>query len=457
MEIIYNGESRFTIPTNATEIKEENFYFSELKELTVPGNIRKIGARAFAFSVKMKKAVIEEGVEEIGESAFENCDSLETVVLPESIKTIHPNAFFSCEKLKKINIPKSLTCLPDGMFFGCEGLEKIEIPENVKELGENLFYDCESLKSVNMPYVAKIPVGLFVNCRSLEKAVIPESVTDLEISAFAGCSRLKKINIPKNAKLTTSVKAGAKKVEICSNLTDINVHPENPYYSSCDGVVYSKDGSVLLGMPMSREGEFTVPEKVKEIGPCAFFNAYKLTKIIIGKNVRKIGVRAFAENDSLKEIEVSPKNSSFASRDGVLFTKDMTQILAYPNQKADEIYVIPDEVKILENQFEGSENLKKLVLGKHVETIFGYFEKCRSLEEFEVCPENQKFASDEGVLLNKEKNKIIQYPQGRKDECFALKSNIIGISEKAFFGTKYLKDVKLAKSSFTRFLKLGNL
>lgn len=458
MELIYNGESKYTIPSNITEIKEENFYFSELKEITVPGNVKKIGARAFSFSVKLKKVIIEPGVEEIGESAFENCDELETVVLPESVTSIGANAFFSCEKLKKINLPKSLEILNEGTFFGCEGLEKIDLPDTLKELGSNLFFDCESLKEITIPAsVTKIPEGVFVNCKSLASAVIPDSVRQLEISAFASCENLPELNIPKNAEFYASAKNYTDTVDRSKKLTCINIHPQNPYYTSIDGVVYSKDKSTLLGWPMAKAGEFTVPEEVVSIGEMAFTGAINLTKINIGKNVKNIGDKAFYNVKSLEEINVDKNNRSYVSEDGVLYNKDMSVLIAYPNMKKDEIFTVPETVQYLVNNFEGSENLKKICLSKNTEQILGIFENCKNLTDFEVARDNSVFAGEDGVLFSKDKTVIIQYPQSKEDECYTIPDTVTNIKEKAFFGAKLLKDFKISKHALTRAMKIKSL
>ena len=452
MNLIYKGETKFAIPTNINEINDEAFYFSELKEIIIPGNVKKIGARAFSFSVHLKKAIIENGVEEIGESAFENCDSLEEVVIPESVRVIKANAFFSCEKLKKINLPKGLEKLCDGLFFGCEGLEKIIIPSAVKEIEENVFFDCESLKTVSLPCgITKIPAGLFVNCKKLENAAIPETVKEIDLSAFASCQSITEINVPKNAKFVVSVQRYSDAVDKCINLKAINIDPENPYYSSIDGIVYSKDGSTLLGCPMAVKGEFTVPEKVTAIGPYAFFQT-NIEKINIGKKVKEIGKKAFGNCPCLKEISVEKENKNYSSAEGVLFDKEQKILLAYPNMKEGEIYSLPDTVTVLEEKFTGSPNLKKIILGTGLETIKGNFDMCRNLKEIEVREENMFFSAKEGVLFSKDMTELVQYPQAKEDESYLLPPTVSKMTAAAFMGTNSLKEFRVSKQALTKAL-----
>lgn len=66
---------------------------------------------------------------------------------------------------------------------------------------------------------------------------------------------------------------------------------------------------------------------VSDFGMC---NAESLIKITIGKNVKTIGTWAFTNNQHLREFVVDPANEAFTAVDGVLFTKDMTTLCAYP-------------------------------------------------------------------------------------------------------------------------------
>ena len=50
-----------------------------------------------------------------------------------------------------------------------------------------------------------------------------------------------------------------------TSLTEIQVDPDNPVYKSIEGVLYSKDGSTLIEIPGSYEGAVTIPADVTSI------------------------------------------------------------------------------------------------------------------------------------------------------------------------------------------------
>ena len=68
--------------------------------------------------------------------------------------------------------------------------------------------------------------------------------------------------------------------------------------------------------------------------------------------------------ENLEEFEVSDTNSNYTVQDGVLYNKDMTELIAYPCGKKDETFVIPDTVKSgfcrVENPY-----IKHLEIGKN--------------------------------------------------------------------------------------------
>lgn len=88
----------------------------------------------------------------------------------------------------------------------------------------------------------------------------------------------------------------------------------------------------------STQAEFDVPETyegkpVTELMAFSFANSEYLETIRIGKNIEKIDVWALTNCPKLKEIQVDAGNASFQSVDGVLYNKDQTMLIAYPNGK----------------------------------------------------------------------------------------------------------------------------
>ena len=100
---------------------------------------------------------------------------------------------------------------------------------------------------------------------------------------------------------------------------------------------------------MNMNNSFVVPETVTtlkgevktvvELGPNLFdFSPYR--EIILPKTVRKINW-CFYSCRYLLDIFVHPENQHFKDIDGVLFTKDAAELVAFPNARTGE-YFIPE-------------------------------------------------------------------------------------------------------------------
>lgn len=141
----------------------------------------------------------------------------------------------------------------------------ITIPEQVegiafKLIGEEAFYQHTDMISVS----------------------IPQNIIYIGNAAFYRCYSLKKITIPKNVEQIVN-----NPVFRCSSLTQIFVDPENNNFSELDGVLYTKDKSVLLAYPEGKTNEsYTIPSSVKKIDGSAFgYHCKKLKTIIIPSSV----------------------------------------------------------------------------------------------------------------------------------------------------------------------------
>lgn len=91
---------------------------------------------------------------------------------------------------------------------------------------------------------------------------------------------------------------------INNNLDSIIVDADNPNYSSVEGILYDKSGTVLLAYPAGRSGEAVIPSQTTEIAENAFKNCKKISSVVIPSGVSKIGERAFENCTSLAEITI---------------------------------------------------------------------------------------------------------------------------------------------------------
>lgn len=218
---------------------------------------------------------------------LENIDSYVTgnVVIPETV-TDNSTTY-------------TVAAIADWAFGYCTGLTSVTIPNSVTSIGDDAFQRCEALTSVIIPNsVTSIGNWAFASCEALSSVTLPNSVTTIGKQAFAWCSVLPSLTIPSSV---TSIGYGM--CRGCYKLENINVDPENPNYSSIDGILYDKDATTILGCPGNRES-ISFPGSVTSIGDSAFSECCKLTTVTIPNSVTFIGHGAFSECIALTSVTI---------------------------------------------------------------------------------------------------------------------------------------------------------
>lgn len=116
------------------------------------------------------------------------------------------------------------------------------------------------------------------------------------------------------------------------------------------------DGTAEITKYNGSTSKLVIPTKidgytVKKIGYSAFWNCKELTSVTIPSSVEEIEESAYGHYYypfyncyRLENIIVDKQNLNYSSLDGVLFNKDLTKILHYPEGKKDNTYVIPQTV-----------------------------------------------------------------------------------------------------------------
>ncbi|MDR0507012.1 MAG: leucine-rich repeat protein [Dysgonamonadaceae bacterium] len=332
----------------------------------------------------IKTVVITDGVTSIGSLAFYYCSGLTSVTIGNSVTSIGNYAFYGCSGLTSVTIPNLVDSISDGAFYGCSGLTSVTIPNSVTSIGNSAFYGCSGLTSVTIPNsVASIGDEAFYYCSGLTSVTIGNSVISIGSGAFFGCSGL------------TSV---------------------------------------------------TIGNSVTSIGNYAFYYCSGLTSVTIGNSVISIGSGVFYGCSGLTSINVNDNNPNYSSLDGVLFNKDKTTFLFYPEGKTGA-YNIPNSVaSIDEAAFFSCGGLTSVTIPNSVISIgSGAFYGCSSLTSINVNDNNPNYSSLDGVLFNKDKTTLLCYPGG-KTGAYNIPTSVTSINEAAFFSCRGLTDVAIPNS-----------
>ena len=194
--------------------------------------------------------------------------------------------------------------------------------------------------------------------------------------------------------------------------------------------------------------QVAIPNKMTNIGTGAFFYCFTLTDINIPNDVTNIGESAFNGCIALTQINVGNENPVYCSEDGVLFNKEKNTLIQYPAGKKESAYTIPYYVtSIGNNAFAWCFTIKQITIPNSVTSIGeGAFWGSSSLTQINVENENPVYCSEDGVLFNKEKNTLIQYPAGKEESTYTIPYYVTSIGNDAFAYCSAIKQVTIHNS-----------
>lgn len=290
-----------------------------------------------------------------------------------------------------------VTGIGDRAFSRCIYLTSITIGKNVTIIGDEAFSDCIALTSVT----------------------IPESVTNIGARAFARSD----IDINNS---------------IYGCLSNITVNGNNQYYSSDEyGVLFNKSKTILIQYPVGNtRSSYEIPGSVTSIDECAFRRSNTLTNVIISNSVISIGESAFESCVNLSNLTLSDNLASIGYK------------AFYDCQNLSNIFIPESVTSIGESAFYNCDGLTNIIIPYKVSSIGReVFSNCDSLMQITVDEKNQYYSNDErGVLFNKNKTLLIQYPKANKNESYLIPNSVIDIEYRAFINCKNLLNLTIPDS-----------
>ena len=361
------------------------------------------------YNKAIKTVKIQNGVTSIGDYAFDNCTSLTSIEIPSGVTSIGDGAFAYCTSLTSIEIPSGVTSIRDHAFDNCTSLTSIEIPSGVTSIGNSAFKNCTSLASIE----------------------IPSSVTSIGNEAFAYCTNLTSIEIPSGV---TSIENYA--FSNCTSLNSINVDKDNQSYSSEDGILFDKEKKKLITYPAGKkEKEYNIPSSVTSIGAGTFYGCRSLTRIEIPSSVTSIECLAFYGCTSLTSIEIPSSVTRIAAQ------------VFYGCTSLTSIEIPSSVTSIGMWAFYNCTSLTSIEIPSSVASIGIYaFSRCVSLNSINVDKSNQEYSSEDGILFDKGKTKLITYPAGKKEKEYNIPSSVTSIGDYAFDNCTSLTRIEIPSS-----------
>ncbi len=396
---------------------------SELTSLNIPNSISSIGDHAFCNCSSLIFLTIPVSVTSIGDNAFDGefygidgrskLEPTSQNLAGSTFKKFDDNWFKldsgQCGEKVYYEFDSSsgkLTITGSGPMFNYsehamapwysykENITSIDISGSVTIIGAYAFQNCAFLTSVTIgDSVEDIWTYAFSGCALLTTLTIPDSVTFIGDNAFDG--EFKGIDGRSKLEPTAINLAGSTFKKIDDNWFKI-------YSGQCGEKVYYEFDSSSGKLTITGSGsmyDYTNPisspwfsykkyirsidigDTVTTIGRSAFSSCSSLTSVNIPASVITIGDNAFSDCTTLAAISVDPHNTKYSSVNGVLFNKEMTELVQYPIAKTDTTYSIPGTVtSIGKYAFYHCSSLTSVTIPDSVTIIGKYaFSNCTAL------------------------------------------------------------------------------
>lgn len=410
---------------------EDYPYCKYIAKITVPEGITSIGEFAFTGCTKLEGLVLPDSLETMERNMIAGC-CLTEITVPRGVKAIDHETFDACETLTAIRadqdnlvyasqdgilynkektallccprgfggdftVPETVTVIGEKAFSACYGLTDITIAASVADIEREAFWNCHSLQTVAVPgNVKTMGERAFSFCSGLKELILEEGIETIEKGAFDNCYGLTTVTIPASVKNMGDGQGGAYDkydtvFEFCTALTEINVTEGSADYESDDGVLYDKGKKTLLFCPAGKEGEVRIPASAAAVGNEVFDYCTAVTGI-----------------------QAAEGNANYESDDGVLYNKGKKELLFCPMGKEGEIR-IPASVTVIDVDY--------------------VFDRDIKLTAINVDPANTVYASDDGVLYDKEKTVLLICPKWKtKPESvrISVPDTVRKISDNAF-------------------------
>ena len=344
---IITGVGGYYVNDEYENIIYGNSNLTGISSVSISEGILNIGHFAFYDISELTTAALPNSIEEIGGAAFAYTSLADDVVIPENTKEICAYAFRN-SNIKSVKFNNILERIDSQAFLGCSELEgEIVFPDTLNYIGEAAFYQCVNISGgITIPgSVYKVGDMAFYFCRSLNGAVIfkegVSEIGDFAFTSYSGyMSAINEIQFPSTLK-----KIGCFAFQYATKVTELNL-PE--------GLEVISDGA-FNHMTGINNTVITIPSTVNVIG--GDYNVSENTGY--GCHV----FYDFGKNTSFTTFQVEAGNEYFTAVDGVLYSKNMTRMVAYPRGKTDTIFEIPEGVtQIDEMAFSRAAYLEKIIL-----------------------------------------------------------------------------------------------
>lgn len=315
------------IPKNVSEIPTKLFFESKVKRVSLKGNIKIIGERAFSHCKSMEEIELPNTIQIILDRAFYHCESLLTITLPNSLESIGEFSLAYCYSLQALTIPSSLKEIGYGALDEQSSLQRFIVDENNNYFSsfDDCLYSNDYSELLRVPETKEnivfndsttiIGSGALYKCQNISELEIPNTIVEIKDYAFYFMNNINNLNIP-----DTVLIIGEGAFQSMEELTSIHL-PVN---------LLSIEKALFANCPLLQE--VNIPRKITIIKDDAFNYCINLPILTLPKSITSFGKDTFAACDNLNLINfegTSSEWSKIANRDICGLTSETTIVFNY--------------------------------------------------------------------------------------------------------------------------------
>lgn len=252
--------------------------------------------------------------------------------------------------------------------------------KNVSKMTGELVFGGENPNIINYYFGDN---SQFLNGAQIESIVLKNGIAGIGAQCFSRAYSVKRLSIPESVKTI-----GNGLLMLAKNLEKIEVAESNPYFTSVDGILFSKSLTVLYKYPAAKSTTtYYIPETVTSLRPFAFHSCL-IENIYFNESLTIMGTQIF-ELSTVKNVYINDKcelkegdanfrschnvvfhinetNRRLKCIDNVLYSYDLKKIISTGYQ-ADKTVEIPDTVTQIHSIYVSS--VKTLIIPTSVKIV----------------------------------------------------------------------------------------
>lgn len=162
-----------------------------IRSVKLPESLVEIGAYAFARNPQLKSITFPSGLRKIGQGAFQS-SALKSIQLPASLLEIGEDAFRE-NQLSQVTFPPVLREIKDGVFANNQ-ISTLTLPAGLKIIGTYSFTR-NKLQNLRVPEGVEVIASAAFSSNELSDLILPNSLKDIQPAAFDS-NKLTAVSVP---------------------------------------------------------------------------------------------------------------------------------------------------------------------------------------------------------------------------------------------------------------------